>query len=277
MFVHQRNCPIDIAVAASYTLTEHSLLLKTVKIGYLGRIAAVFRVRRIILYIDRAEAWREVRYSKKILEYLVTAPYLRKHVYPPNVPELRYVGILPPLQLPTHGVGGPRIGEIREALVLRPSKGGILVEAGLGKPVLIKAVNAPRSTRVLVRIESLNPPRLSMVNSTSIYAGYSVGIEDSLKSLIRRYRGSFIIATSRRGKIINQAVIERTKAACRKGILVLFGAPDKGLYEIADLEGINLDESVNVVINTIPNQGTRTVRVEEAISATLAILNLYLD
>ena len=32
-----------------------------------------------------------------------------------------------------------------------------------------------------------------------------------------------------------------------------------------------------VKVNTIPNQGTETVRTEEAVSATLSIFNLMMD
>ncbi|RUM47233.1 MAG: hypothetical protein DSY37_02975, partial [Hyperthermus sp.] len=55
---------------------------------------------------------------------------------------------------------------------------------------------------------------------------------------------------------------------------VLFGAPDRGLFEIAREERLELNSHVDYVLNTIPGQGTRTVRVEEAVAATLAIINI---
>jgi predicted SPOUT superfamily RNA methylase MTH1 len=57
-------------------------------------------------------------------------------------------------------------------------------------------------------------------------------------------------------------------------VLVAFGAPTRGLYEIAKDEGVKLVELVDFVVNTIPAQGTETVRTEEALLATLAILNV---
>ena len=56
--------------------------------------------------------------------------------------------------------------------------------------------------------------------------------------------------------------------------LILFGAPTRGLYEIAKDKGANLNSLVDFVLNTVPNQGTETVRTEEALLATLAVLNI---
>jgi hypothetical protein len=55
--------------------------------------------------------------------------------------------------------------------------------------------------------------------------------------------------------------------------LIVFGAPTKGLYEIAKQEGLNLNRIVDFVVNTIPGQLTETVRTEEALIATLAVFN----
>ncbi len=57
-------------------------------------------------------------------------------------------------------------------------------------------------------------------------------------------------------------------------ILILFGSPKKGLYELASEWKINLDDVADFVVNTIPEQGTETVRTEEALLATLAVFNV---
>jgi predicted SPOUT superfamily RNA methylase MTH1 len=57
-------------------------------------------------------------------------------------------------------------------------------------------------------------------------------------------------------------------------VLLLFGSPSRGLFDIAKDEGFSLNNAVNFVVNTLPNQGTETVRTEEAVLATLAILNV---
>ncbi|UCE44228.1 MAG: RNA-binding protein, partial [Candidatus Bathyarchaeota archaeon] len=56
-------------------------------------------------------------------------------------------------------------------------------------------------------------------------------------------------------------------------ILVAFGAPAEGLHEIVSREGVKLEEIADFVINMVPGQGTETVRTEEAVSASLALLN----
>ena len=56
-------------------------------------------------------------------------------------------------------------------------------------------------------------------------------------------------------------------------VLVAFGAPAHGLYEIVDDEGANLDDVTDFVVNMVPDQGTETVRTEEALLASLAVFN----
>jgi len=55
--------------------------------------------------------------------------------------------------------------------------------------------------------------------------------------------------------------------------LVAFGAPTQGLYEILDREHAKLEDVADFVVNTVPGQATETVRTEEAVYATLSILN----
>jgi predicted SPOUT superfamily RNA methylase MTH1 len=58
-------------------------------------------------------------------------------------------------------------------------------------------------------------------------------------------------------------------------VLVAFGAPSRGLHEIAQEENLNLCEMVDFVVNMVPMQGTVTIRTEEALLASLAILNVF--
>ncbi|MEM3019314.1 MAG: putative RNA uridine N3 methyltransferase, partial [Candidatus Bathyarchaeia archaeon] len=56
-------------------------------------------------------------------------------------------------------------------------------------------------------------------------------------------------------------------------VLILFGSPKEGLREIASREGLRLEEVTDFILNTISRQGADTVRTEEAIYATLSIIN----
>ena len=224
---------------------------------------------------------------KTITSYMLTAPYLRKRVFPRNTPQLRYVGMLPPLQLETHGVGGPKVGEIRQALVLSRRGSRILVDAGLERPVEVVLEGAfseaARGSIVHVKVEALEPrPRLRLVDPwrEGVYPGFTVEIRDSFSAAVRilKSRGCSLIATSRKGVSVAK-VLDKLKqlATSNECLALLFGAPDRGLYEIAEQEGLNLNNVSDVVVNTIPSQGVLRVRTEEALLATLAILNVLLQ
>ncbi len=266
---------------ASYSSTEPNLLFKTIKWGLVGRIAGIFRVSEVVIYVDRVSAMHDGKLGKTILEYMVLAPYLRKRVYPPDIPELRYVGILPPLQLPTHGVGGPQHGECREALIVAVDSTSVTVEAGLGRLVKLSGIDVKqfkKNDRVVVCIKSLRPSiRLRLARKGEIYSGFKVVLTKGFKTTLDD--DSLLVATSRLGERVTPRLLEEIANEARHhgSVSVLFGAPDRGLYEIASEEGLELSDAVDYIINTIPGQGTRTVRVEEALLATLSLINMYLD
>jgi hypothetical protein len=64
-----------------------------------------------------------------------------------------------------------------------------------------------------------------------------------------------------------------SKFGSSQNILTAFGAPSQGLHEIVAREQMKLDDVADFVVNTIPNQATETVRTEEAVYASLSILN----
>jgi predicted SPOUT superfamily RNA methylase MTH1 len=70
-------------------------------------------------------------------------------------------------------------------------------------------------------------------------------------------------------------LVTRWKKACR--ILVAFGSPSVGLFEILEREGLKLDDVVDFVVNMFPDQGTATVRTVEAIYVCLGVLNLFVS
>ena len=83
------------------------------------------------------------------------------------------------------------------------------------------------------------------------------------------------IATARLGdKFLDVAGQIGKKWSDAQHVLVAFGAPSRGLHEIAKEEGAKLEAMVDFVVNMIPAQGTATVRTEEALLASLAILNI---
>jgi predicted SPOUT superfamily RNA methylase MTH1 len=108
------------------------------------------------------------------------------------------------------------------------------------------------------------------------YWGFSVdGPQRSLGSLLKKQPFDLVIATSRYGSPFADVAGE----LCEKWgeadqVLVIFGSPTSGVNEIVQREGLCLGKLVDFIVNSIPLQGTATVRTEEAIFATFAILNV---
>jgi methyltransferase len=94
---------ISVAIPDSCLLDEQTLRDKTLKIGQIARASSIFRVKTIYLYQDREAKVRNTdrRLIKLILRYLDTPQYLRRNLFP-QMQELRYAGLLPPIRAPHH-------------------------------------------------------------------------------------------------------------------------------------------------------------------------------
>ena len=83
------------------------------------------------------------------------------------------------------------------------------------------------------------------------------------------------IATSRLGVSYPAVEVDlRKRWQHARSVLVAFGSPRRGIGEILAREGLTIDEAFHLAINAVPEQGTETVRTEEAVFASLALLNL---
>ena len=277
---------ISIAIPASVVSDTPHLREKTSKIGVIGRAAAIFGVEEIIIYKDelKTDQKAEMDLIATLLSYMETPQYLRKRLFKIR-PELRYAGILPPLRTPHHPLGKKttdlKVGEYREGVTIAKAMEGTLVDIGVEKPALIPGAQFPVGKRVAVKITGLDRRvTASLANRQEIpfYWGYKVTVwENSFGKLMKETRFALKIATSKYGASftdIEGKIAEKWNEA--EAILVLFGAPTRGLYEIAKNERLNLDEIVDFVVNTIPEQMTETVRTEEALMASLAVFNCVL-
>ena len=283
----KRSGELSIAVPASLVSDVPHLREKTFKIGLIGRAAAIFRVGEIIVFPDlpRVDQSRDANLIATILSYMETPQYLRKRLFKIK-PELRYAGVLPPLRTPHHPLSDRTenlaIGEYREGVVTSSFKGGSFVDIGVERPVLVPNAQPPINTRVTVRITQLGKrPKAALASRDEVktYWGYRVTVSDvPLGRLVKNRPFDLVIATSRYGTPLMSVVDELVRRWKRsRTILVAFGAPAEGLYEIVAREHLKLDEVAHFVINTIPDQGTETVRTEEALYATLACLGLFVS
>jgi len=273
-----------IAIPASVVSDTPHLREKTSKIGLIGRAAAIFRVNEIIIYPDSPEVnqRRESDLVATLLAYMETPQYLRKRLFRLQ-PELQYAGILPPLRTPHHPLNRKmknlKVSEYREGATLSKTREGTLVDIGVEQPALILNEQLPMGKRVTVRIEKVGKQievELVSRDEVSDYWGFMITVEKhTLGKILKNRSFDLTVATSRYGvpfADVAKEIAERWKKA--RTILVAFGAPTRGLREIVKCEGLSLGGIADFVVNTVPMQGTETVRTEEALIASLAILNM---
>lgn len=279
---------LSIAIPASVISDTPHLREKTAKIGLIGRAAAIFRVQEIILYPDNPHAnqSRDLNFLSKLLNYIESPQYLRKRLFKIE-PDLQYAGILPPLRTPHHPISGKnrdlKIGEYREGLIISQIKEGFQVDIGVENPALLRdrsfSVGERQTFQVLKAGERVE---VQVVNREDIasYWGFKVRIESkSFGHLIELDQFDLTIATARLGSKNLNGVLDKINQRWQRAqkILIAFGAPSRGLHEIVKDEGLKLENITDFIVNTIPQQGTATVRTEEALLATLAIFNIQFN
>lgn len=247
-----------------------------------ARGAAIFRVDEVIVYRDRPDARKkDGDLISLILRYAETPQYLRKHLYPLR-DELQFAGILPPLRTPNHPVEARiekiTVGTLREGVIVKSSGNRALVDIGVGKSAELSNEDLRPGTVITVRIDEKSPLRVTKVPEEQVeqYWGYDVRlVETSLSRAVESHGADFVLATSVQGEPIRvkiETLRDRLRASAR--CLILFGSPAEGLSEILRREGRSLDELAGMNLNFIPEQGTETVRTEEALYSTLSIINV---
>ena len=274
-----------IAIPASVISDTPHLREKTAKLGLIGRAAAIFRVDDIVVYRDSQKEKQSVELDliAMLLSYLETPQYLRKSLFKIE-PRLQYAGILPPLRTPHHPVNRKarnlKVGEYVEGLVTSSAKEGLQVDIGVEVPALLRDRQFKVGERLTLQIVNAGERvevQASNREDVPEYWGYKVTVEHgSLKGVMNSVRADLTIGTSRKASAFADVagrVARKWKSA--NSILLVFGAPSRGLNEIARDEGWQLREFLDFVVNTIPKQGTETVRTEEAVLASLAILNVW--
>jgi predicted SPOUT superfamily RNA methylase MTH1 len=278
MEVPRRPQRLSVALPASFTKDVPHLREKTSRVGLIARSLAIFRVDEAVIYNDDTgkNPESEGRLFEKLLAYLETPQYLRKALFKQD-PDLQFSGVLPPLRMPSHpSMAEPRIGEIREGLVIE-SGASSMVNAGFRA-----AVQVPSKLRLLervtIRLVRISPLQGELLEPTRlpIYWGFRVTRTNlTLGKLIRSRSQDLTISTSRRGKVVRDVLNDLTvrwKSSQRP--MIVFGSPSEGVPEILAKEGTDLGRMVDFNLNMIANQGVETVRTEEAVLATMSILNL---
>ncbi|MBS3814956.1 MAG: RNA-binding protein [Hadesarchaea archaeon] len=275
---------LSILLPTSIVSDASSLRQKTTKIGQIGRSLAIFRAREIIVYNDEPESSDQDSESKlvtTILRYLDTPQYLRKELFP-KMKELKYAGLLPPLRAPHHPLKNERYseGDYREAVVTDVTREGSILNIGLEEDGFTED-KLELGERLTVRLGEKkgkgNRRTVFPISKDEIsdYWGFRVDSTENLRKALSKAITEYFIGTSRYGQNLYE-VVEGIKRNSPDSVAVAFGGPYKGLFEICEGQGMDPEEEFDVIVNTIPGQGVETVRTEEALTATLALINVLI-
>ncbi|XP_050685475.1 putative methyltransferase C9orf114 [Leptidea sinapis] len=298
---------ISIAVPGSILENAQSAELRTYLAGQIARAACIFCVDEVIVFddvgdkIDTKKSKHEdsdgIKVARKscvqlarILQYLECPQYLRKHFFPIHK-DLEFAGLLNPLDAPHH-LRMSNNFQFREGITMnkkvKPGRGsqvnvGLLQDVSTDKllnpgiRVTVKMFPSAESSKKLKgKIVSLATPR----SHTGVYWGYTVRVANNLSQVFTQcpYKDGYdvTIGTSDKGTPIDDMP---HKGTTYNHALIVFG----GLHGIeAALEG---DEQLQVsdasllfnhYVNVLPNQGSRTIRTEEAILIALTSLQTKL-
>ena len=264
---------LSVAIPES-SLSDESLKIdKTRKISVLARACAIFKIDTIYVYQDGGNYKQDGTLMVMILKYLETPQFLRRRLFP-KMNDLKFAGVLQPLKIPSHITPANqkkiKAGDVREGIVVSV-KGKKFVDVGVNQLISFYGQTGI-GKKITVQFKE-GYPRLSVkeIEKTEVptYWGYSVKERSNLFSLLSEWKGNVII-TSRKGRTATKEQISKYTTS-EKPTLVVFGSPDKGVHEIIGGRMKNVQNAKS--LNFFPNQATETVRLEEAILGTLAIIN----
>ena len=266
---------LSIFIPNSFLSESKDLKIRTYKVGILGRALAIFQADNVVIYNDdhmkNEEGEMDGSFIAEILSYMNTPQYLRKQAFPIR-PELKHVGILPPLRTPHHPVNSqPDVGDYRQGFTVKRNKKGTYVDIGMDKlafckeQLSVKRIFDFKITKIAKKEVIVTPDK-----PDDVYWGYNVmSSNKSLKNSLKLIKPDLVVETTRYGDYIDSIFDElKPKVDECKSIAILFGGPYSSIEE--DVSNANWDL---FRVNTIPNQGTETVRTEEAVVATLSLFN----
>lgn len=293
-----RTC--SIAVPGSILANAQSPELRAYLAGQVARAACIYKISEIVVFDDVCDTPPSVietdtaNGSKKfciqfarLLQYLECPQYLRKHFFPIHY-DLKFAGLMNPLDSPHH-LRQDEEFMFREGITtdkpVKKSK-GTYVNVGLLREVLIEDSLKP-GLRVTVEITSnvgLNKKKICgravppdrPVKQLKTYWGYSVRVAGSLSEVFSKspYAKGYdlTIGTSERGTNID--TVKKKHFCDFKHAIIVFGGL-QGLESALTSDELEVDD-VSLLfdhyLNTCPQQGSRTIRTEEAILITLAEL-----
>jgi len=266
---------LSIFIPNSFLSESKDLKIRTYKVGIIARALAIFKADNVIIYNDTHEKNEDGKedgaFIAEVLNYMNTPQYLRKQAIPIKA-ELKHVGILPPLRTPHHPVNSqPDVGDYRQGFTVKRNKKGTYVDIGMDKlafckeQLTVKKIFDFKITKIAKKEVIVTPDK-----PDDVYWGYKViSSNKSLKNSLKLIKPDLVVETTRYGDYIDSIFDElKHKVDECKSIAILFGGPYSSISE--DVSNPNWDL---FKVNTLPGQGTETVRTEEAVVATLSLFN----
>ncbi|KAF4454128.1 hypothetical protein F53441_3314 [Fusarium austroafricanum] len=303
-----RPWTISVAIPSSILTNLATADQRMTQPARIARALAVFSVDEVVVFDDSPVSSRPrhtdpnsytgdidpCHFLSHILSFLEAPPFMRKALFPLH-PNLRLTAMLPSLDMPHHPNPKDWIS-YREGVTLagQTSTGsGTLVEVGLEQPVEVEA-EIPPKTRITLKFpddktqypEPVHPaaPR----TEGGYYWGYTVRRASSLSNVFTEcpYENGYDVSvgTSERG-VPASRVFPPSKRVNFNHLIIVFGGP-RGLEFAAmndeelssmDIQGSKTKELFDHWVNVLPNQGSRTIRTDEAVFIALTSLRHVWD
>ncbi|KAK9744588.1 putative RNA methyltransferase [Popillia japonica] len=292
---------VSIAVPGSILENAQSVELRTYLAGQIARAACIFQVDEIVIFDDYGNeanaktstlediaGLKTVRQScvqfGRILQYLECPQYLRKFFFPIHS-DLKYAGILNPLDAPHHLRQDNTFG-FREGVVtnkpVKPGKGS-QVNVGLLQDVHVDKLLNPGvrcTVKLLTPEEGMKKMKGVVVSAmtprleTGTYWGYNVRLANSISEVFSQcpYQKGYdlLIGTSDKG-----ISVDEFECSSYKHLLIAFGGLNGLEAAVENDDVLKIDDPqllFDHYLNTLPDQGSRTIRTEEAVLISLAAL-----
>lgn len=303
--VKNKVSSVSIAIAGSILENAQSPELRTHLAGQIARSACIYNIDEIVIFDDapagnvtttkmaKLELSDGLKVARpcciqfaRILQYLECPQYLRKFFFPIHN-DLKFTGLLNPLDS-QHHLRQQSVFLYREGIITSKSHPkGSYVNVGLLNDVLVDK-QLPEGIRVTVKLppstdlkskklRGLVVPPSEPRKTTGIYWGYNVRIANSISQVFSQspYPEGYdvTIGTSDKGESVHKV---EGKSLKYNHLLIMFG----GLFGLES--AVENDENLTIddpsllfdhYFNVVPEQGSRTIRTEEAVLITLAALS----
>lgn len=250
-----------ILIPSTFTGEKKDNKIRNFLISQVARAAVTFGIHEIGIYYDPDPKFNSHglgRYLVKVLKYLNTPPYLRKIAFPLDK-DLKEIGSSLPIKARYH------LDKSRYVYVYVLEKNDNYYRVTDGSLEFTVFCNKDYKNRILI----YDKKEKTFVEKyeTEFYFGYEVFYYNKpLEFLLNKLKkeGFLLIGTSKMGKDIRNVKINK-----HNKIAIAFGSFARGFE---DIWKNNFKKKFDIVINTVPDQLIETIRTEEAIFYTLAVL-----